>query len=413
MSHDRRKPIRYNKGMLRKEKRANGIVWTFRWSEVVNGRRHQPKEIIGTTKQFPTEAEANREADRLRCRINENKQSLSLKPITFWELINHYLDHELPRLSRSAQKANRSYIINWIEPTWHGHLARSMKTMQIQEWLDKIERPDGTKLKIKNVLSTIFSHGVRWELVDRNPVCGQGGSPGHRGASTGVRQSSRISITRVVLPPDVVRRTLEQLPLREASMALVDAVTALRASELIALKWKNVGWEAGILQSEFALVEGELKETKSRSNPLPLAQPVLDVLRLWRKHTPYRSDEDWIFASHYYHGKTPYTYQILFRRHILPVIERVSGLKSSKQAPIGWHTLRRSLATLLISNGENVKVTQSQLRHTTPKITLELYAQAVTADQQKAHRKVVKMVLPAKFPETLRARSAVANAQGY
>jgi integrase len=147
----------------------------------------------------------------------------------------------------------------------------------------------------------------------------------------------------VVLPPDVVRQTLEQLPLREASMALVDAVTALRASELIALKWKNVGWEAGILQSEFALVEGEVKETKSGSNLLPLAQPVLDALRLWRKHTPYRSDEDWVFASPYHHGKTPYTYQILFRRHILPVIERVSGLKSCKQAPIGWHTLCRSL----------------------------------------------------------------------
>jgi DNA replication protein DnaC len=42
-----------------------------------------------------------------------------------------------------------------------------------------------------------------------------------------------------------------------------------------------------------------------------------------------------------------------------------------------------------------------------------LYAQAVTADQQKAHRKVVKMVLPAKFPETLRAKRAVAKVQGY
>ena len=71
-------------------------------------------------------------------------------------------------------------------------------------------------------------------------------------------------------------------------------------------------------------------------------------------------------------GRTPYTYQILFRRHILPVIERISGLKSSKQAPIGWHTLRRSLATLLISNGENVKVRQSQLRHTTPNFKTEL-----------------------------------------
>jgi integrase len=284
-----------------------------------------------------------------------------------------------------------------------------MKSMRIQEWLDTIKRPDGTKLKIKNVLSTIFSHGVRWELVERNPICGQGGTPGHRGASTGVRQSNRVSITRVTLQPDVVSQALERLPLREATMALLDAVTALRASELIALKWKNVGWDTGILQSQFAFVEGELKETKSRNNALPLAEPVLQVLRLWRDHTPYRSDEDWIFASPHYHGKTPYTYQILFRRHIRPVIEKISGLRSSKQAPIGWHTLRRSLATLLISNGENVKVAQSQLRHTTPKITLELYAQAVSADQQKAHNKVVQMVLPMSFSEKLKARSATST----
>jgi integrase len=156
------------------------------------------------------------------------------------------------------------------------------------------------------------------------------------------------------------------------------------------------------------LVEGELKETKSRDNALPLAQPVLEVLRLWREHTPYRSGEDWIFASPHFNGRTPYTYQILFRR-LRPVIERVSGLKSSKQAPAGWHTLRRSLATLLISNGENVKVTQSQLRHTTPKITLELYAQTVSADHQKAHKKVVRMVLPTKFPQKLKAQSATAS----
>lgn len=410
MSHDHGKPVRYNRGMLRKEKRAIGTVWVFRWSEEVNGQRRQHKDVIGTTKKFPTEAAANKEADRQRCQLNENKQHLSLKAITFGDLINHYLNHELSRLSKSTRKANKRYIKNWIEPDWHGHLAGGMKTMQIQEWLDKIQRPDGTKLKIKNVMSTIFSHGVRWELVERNPVCGQGGSPGHRGASTGVRQSNRVSIRRVVLAPDVVRQTLEQLPIREATMALVDAVTALRASELIGLKWKNVGWETGILQSEFAMVEGELKETKSRNNPLPLAESVLQVLRLWRENTAYRSDEDWIFASPHYHGKTPYTYQILFRRHIRPVIEKISGIKSSKEAPIGWHTLRRSLATLLISNGENVKVAQSQLRHTTPKITLELYAQAVSADQQEAHRKVVQMVLPAEFSEKLKARSITATA---
>ena len=35
--------------------------------------------------------------------------------MTFGELINHYLDHELPRLSKSARMGNKSYIKNWIE----------------------------------------------------------------------------------------------------------------------------------------------------------------------------------------------------------------------------------------------------------------------------------------------------------
>jgi integrase len=192
-------------------------------------------------------------------------------------------------------------------------------------------------------------------------------------------------------------------------MVVLDAVTGLRASELVALMWKDVQWKFGYLKSERALSQGELKETKSCDNPLPLAEPVMEMLRLWREHTPYRGEEDWIFASPHFHGKTPYTSQILFRKHILPAIERISGLKSSKQAPIGWHTLRPSLATLLISNGENVKVTQSQLRHTTPTLTLNLYSRAVSADQHKAHAKVVRMVLPESLPEKLKVKNQTAG----
>jgi len=45
LSHDRRKPIRYNTGMLCKEKSAIGMVWVFRWSEEVKGQRRQHKEV--------------------------------------------------------------------------------------------------------------------------------------------------------------------------------------------------------------------------------------------------------------------------------------------------------------------------------------------------------------------------------
>lgn len=410
MSHDNNVRLRHNWGTVRKEKRAVGMVWVFRWSEEVKGKRRQHKDVLGTLKEFPTRAAADIEADRLRARLNEKKLFSSLKEMTFGELASHYLNHELPRLAKSTQKTNKQYLNNWVIPAWRDRLANQIKTMEVQSWLDGIDRPDGTKQKLKNIMSSVYSHGVRWEFASRNPICGQGGTPGHRGASTGVRQSAKASIQRVILSPEIVRQTLESLPLRETTMCLVDAVTALRASELIALKWKNVGWKSATLKSEHAWVERELKGTKSRDNDLPLSRPILEVLRLWRQSTPFSRDEDFIFASPYFKGRAPYTYQILFRRHILPIIERLSGLKSSKTMPIGWHTFRRSLATLLISNGENVKVTQSQLRHTTPKITLELYAQAVSPDQHKAHAKVVKMVVPKRLVRKLKGQTARSSA---
>jgi len=54
------------------------------------------------------------------------------------------------------------------------------------------------------------------------------------------------------------------------------------------------------------MVERELKETRQEQAPA-IDESVLQVLRLWRGNTAYRWDEDWIFASPHYHGKTPYT----------------------------------------------------------------------------------------------------------
>ena len=45
-----------------------------------------------------------------------------------------------------------------------------------------------------------------------------------------------------------------------------------------------------------------------------------------------------------------------------------------------------------------------RLRHTTPKITLELYAQPVSADQQGAHNKAVRMVLASGNPGEIEGR---------
>jgi site-specific recombinase XerD len=57
---------------------------------------------------------------------------------------------------------------------------------------------------------------------------------------------------------------------------------------------------------------------------------------------------------------------------------------------IGWHTLRHTFATSLHHNGEGIKVVQELLRHSSCRITMDIYAQAVNIDKRKAQSRVVE-----------------------
>jgi integrase len=49
---------------------------------------------------------------------------------------------------------------------------------------------------------------------------------------------------------------------------------------------------------------------------------------------------------------------------------------------------------VLKSNGEDIKTVQEILRHANSKITMDIYAQAVTPAKQHAQNKVLQMILP-------------------
>ncbi len=76
-------------------------------------------------------------------------------------------------------------------------------------------------------------------------------------------------------------------------------------------------------------------------------------------------------------------------RHVRAATQRLGITKR-----IGRHTFRLTYATLLKSSGADVKVVQGSLRHAIARITLELYAQAITQEKRTAETKVVQMMLP-------------------
>jgi integrase len=55
---------------------------------------------------------------------------------------------------------------------------------------------------------------------------------------------------------------------------------------------------------------------------------------------------------------------------------------------IGWHSFRRTYATLLVESGANVKDTQDLSRHANATTTMDVYAQSIPAGRREAQRKV-------------------------
>jgi integrase len=106
-------------------------------------------------------------------------------------------------------------------------------------------------------------------------------------------------------------------------------------------------------------------------------------------------DDDWLFASLFTEGKRPYWADSALADHIKPAAVK-TGIKNKV---IGWHTFRHSLATLMAQGGEGVKTVQELLRHTTSKITTDVYQQGDEMAKRTALGRVSAIFGPSQAAE--------------
>ena len=240
-----------------------------------------------------------------------------------------------------------------------------------------------TRSKIRNVMSLLFNHGRRHELCDCNPI-------------QWVRQSAKRRVAPDILSRDEVQELLASLRFRERTLVLLAVTTGLRRSELFALKWKDVDFQTKQIYVTRSIVQNVIGicKTESSQKPVPAYDDLIEVLREWQGQTPYQSPESWVFASPVNQGRWPYLAQQIMRRHILPVARKLGITKR-----IGWHTFRHTYSTLLRSTGAELKIMQELLRHSTIRVTLDTYTQAVTTEKRNAQEAVVALLFPGKTRE--------------
>jgi integrase len=373
-------------GSMTVERRKRGpAVWSFRWREAgPEGRRIHRRIVLGTAEELKDMASARQAVVGLRHEIKLNDIRVGRESITLADLSKHYQQRELvgsnTRISYSTRKAYEGYLKRWIEPRWGGYTLLEIRAVEVEAWLKSLSRAPGTRCKIRNVMSLLFNHGRRHDLCDRNPI-------------QWVRQSGKRRTAPDILTSSEVQRLLANLRFRERTLVVLAVTTGLRRSELFALKWKDVDFQAKQIHVTRSIVRNVIGvcKTETSQKPVPAHDDLVETLCEWHRRTPYQSSESWVFASPVNQGRWPYLAQQIMRHHILPVARKLGITKR-----IGWHTFRHTYSTLLRSTGAELKIMQELLRHSTIRVTLDTYTQAVTTEKRNAQEAVVTLLFPEK-----------------
>jgi integrase len=384
----------YQQGSLKLANRRKGKVWEFRWREVqIDGSIRRKNVVVGTLEEFPNESSVQAAVDAIRLTINKQTPRALLNNVSVETLAKHYREHELPdifharkpatspddemRKSYSTQYAYDVYLRTWILPRWQSHRISEVKAVDVEAWLKLLPLARGSRAKIRNLMSALYSHAIRWEWTEKNPI-------------KSVRQSAKRMRIPDVLDPDEITALLGKLPEPLRTACELDAFTGLRRGELIGLQWNDVDFENLLIhvrRSIVLMVSGAPK-TEASAKDVPLDAALAESLLKLKLAGPYNRETDWVFASVTMKGKQPLWPETLWRRYGRPAVG-AAGIKKR----VGFHTFRHTFTTLLTQNHEDVKVVQELLRHANSRITLDLYAQAGMPQKRQAQSKLVERVL--------------------
>jgi integrase len=396
---------RFRNGCLTTIRRKDGVErWLFRWRErCADGTQRERNKVIGTVEEYPTKSKKLHEVvTRLRVNINTDGPT-ELTSITMAKAVEHYSIHELTDCGAEGKaystRSRKTQLLNrWVVPQWGKAELRAIKTVAVEQWLKtlvttKFGKPKllagGTREKIRDAMSSIFNHAIRWELTDRNPITG----PTKR---SGVRVSAKRERTPDILEIQEVQLLLAALGIRERAMVFLDMPSGLRRGELAGLKWEDFDFKKLHVSVTRSLVDQHVGPVKTEASRklMPIDEFVVRDLLAWYAVTPYKKPSDYVWATDANRagakrGKQPVWLSTVMRDYIQPMA-RSLGIEKK----MSWHTFRHTFSSILKSNGEDVKVVQELLRHSTSRMTLDTYTQALGSDKRAAQSKVVGMIRP-------------------
>jgi integrase len=244
-----------------------------------------------------------------------------------------------------------------------------------------------TMRKIIVTLNQIMAYAVRHRLIDYNPV-----RDAERPRSQG-KEGQEKSIS--ILTPEQIRNFLEAVIDQEYKTLFLTAImTGARQGELLGLKWSDIDFQKKQISINRTFNSGRFftPKTKGSKRNIDLAPMVTKTLAEWKmvckaKKLENRNEmekdnqeikdieSELVFPNE---AGEPMNYSNMVNRYYK------KALKAAGIPQIRFHDLRHTYASLLLAQGENIKYVQNQLGHSSPTVTLNVYAHLMKKENQEA-----------------------------
>jgi len=342
---------------------------------------HQGKRVRKAMKKGTLLKKAK---DRLR-EIEESLTKgtyISEKSIpTFQAVAKDWLELKRPNLRASTWSVYQGHCRNHFSEFDELKVNR-ITTARIEKWIAKRQGEGmniATLRKILVTLGQVFAYAVRHGYIAANPF-----RDAERPKTQGCVKESTIR----VLNPEEINAFLGAVEKQKyRTLFTIAIMSGARQGEVLGLKWSDVDWENSQIhiQRTFNNQAWYAPKSKTSGRRIDLGPSTMAVLRTWRLACP-PNDLDLIFPNE---AGEPLNHNNMVIRYFNP------ALKEAGLGKVRFHDLRHTYASLLIEQGENIKYIQTQLGHSSPTVTLNVYAHLMKPTNQEAARRLENAILGA------------------
>jgi integrase len=261
-----------------------------------------------------------------------------------------------------------------IQPAPLGDLdLREVNPDDVEKLLARMRREGKAPKTIANafkLLHQIFVFGKKKRWCRENP-CEFVDAPVVK-PSTDIRFLDQEELGTLLRAVDL---TAEPFGTTDYVLFLTAAMTGLRQGELLALRWRDVDWEAGKVRVRRNYVRGHWVAPKSRrgSRSVPLADQVAGELDRHFKRSSYQGDDDLVFAH-------PEKGTVLDHSSLCRRFKKALGAAGVRR--VRFHDLRHTFGTRMAAEGVAPRKLQEWMGHADLKTT-QIYTDYEPNDNER------------------------------